>query len=433
MKKNYQCPSELYLKLKQQIIVENKIYTSRNNNLFRSLTLLCNSCFSKNDITEQFNEIIVEIDINSLDINFSLDYTILFFLSKKNNLSLPREIEQFIITDCVKAITLQGIPLNNRSLIAYFIKQSRLKSKDIDIALQSLYNESIELLERGNVIAALDGLFAIEQLSDKDIERIIYNFDNNKVLFNREKIAKLALKLLQWESEKAEDILIILKSSIEEDLRSWVEPDIQFALIESEKLINSNLSQDIINDILDTLKCTGEVWTNIIESIQENGVVVDLKSFQQMPQFCPAEDTWSILALELGKQTSKYELNEAEFNNYKRLIGIDNKGAVASYKGSLILYFTSLLLGIGLSIFLTLNWDNIKILINNILTLNVAPSTLLDWIELIFNPIIVAILIFIWLIRILHFYIKHKDLTFLIVIRRTPIISFLINKLYKEI
>ncbi len=422
-------PTDVYIKLQQQIFTENKVYDSRSDTLLQSFTLLCSSCFSKEQIVCQLQNIINKIEKDSFNISFSVEYSMIYYLSKEYKMSLSKELATFIKTECIDTISFERFPISNRALIAYFLNKANTNSKKLDIKIESLYKEAIDLLESGDYLAAIDGFFATEKIEDKYLKKIEYEISNNKDFLNREKIAKLTLKFMEWESRESQKLLMLLEDTLKIDLKSWIEPDIQFSLIESEKLINSNLSQEVVNDILDTLKKSGEPWTNIINEFSDRGVVVDLKSFHQMSNFSPSEDTWSYLALEAGQHTTKYELNEEEYLQYSKLVKINKTNKIASYKGSLTLCISLLIQGIGLTVFLFLNWANILNSIRNIKTTITSPSTGQEWIDIFFNPLIIAILIVIWMIRVFKFYKENKDIGVKQVFMSLPIIRFLVSKL----
>jgi hypothetical protein len=427
-----QQPTDLYLKLKQQISLENKVFSSKNNNLFTALTLVCDSCFDNQYIKKEYSKIIDRIDINSLDISFATEYSLLYYLSKKNHLPFPNNIKSFIKEECINTITISAIPINNRAITAYILKQANYRNAKLDISIKELYSESIELLSNGKIISGIDGLFGVPEVSDNDLEKIIYYFEQNREFFNREKIAKLSVKLLEWNCDKAKDLLHVLYDLIDTEFKSWVEPDIHFALIESEKLINSNLPPEVINEILLRLKNTGESWTSIIDTFLEKGVVVDLKSFQPLPNFSPSEDTWSLLALEAGNLTHKYELSEEEYNSYNHLRKLNSKVTMASFKGSLTLYTSSILITAGLSLWIYLNWIDIKTNWESVLTINISPTTIKDVLNLVFNKLFIIFFVLWWLFNILKCYWHNKDLSIKSIFKCIPIIKWIIKLLSKE-
>lgn len=423
-------PSQEYSQLKQQITVENKVFSTRKNTFLQALTLICTSCFTKQEIKKQFDYFVSILDDELSDISLSLEYSVLYYLSYINNISPPDKLAKYVKSVCTDAITINNIPLSTRALIAYFLKNSNIKDKKLSDNIQMIYHEAQNVLESGNIAAAIDGFFAADRVDDSIINQILDGFKKNINQFSREKIAKLTLCTLRWNCKQYNYLLNCLEDAIQTDLQCYLTPDIQFALVESEKLINSNLPAEIINDILDTLKNAGEYWTNTIESFKDNGVIVDLKTFKNMPSFSPTEDVWSVLALEAGNRTNKYQLDTKEFNVYQQLMEIHNKGKQSTYKGAILLTISSTILSVLITCCLFCWWPKINYSLQNLTNIVTSPANLGEWLNFIKNPLIIVAVLITWLSKNIHYFILKRDLSLSIIFKKIPIFS-LILKLFK--
>ncbi|MDP4092824.1 MAG: hypothetical protein Q8920_05615 [Bacillota bacterium] len=424
--------TQAYTLLKQQVVLENKIYLTRKDTYLQLFTLLCNNCFSSFDLEKQLIDIQESINQLPYDNSVAIEYTLLYYLLVKNEVKITKITKEAIDTIQVNTLDTSRFPLNSKALIAYFLTFSGVSNQQIIDYINDIKNESISLIENGNVAAAIDGLFALDNIEERYLDLMIGYVKENFRNIGREKLAKFSLELIRWSSKESECILSLLENFIEQDCESWIIPEIQFALIESEKLVNSNLSKDIVNEILYTLKSSGEEWTKSIDEILEDGVIVDLKSYNRMPAFSPNEDVFSLLALTLGDRLSKYEINADEYDEYLRIMAIENIKNKATLSGGLVLSLLSLIIGVVSSINIILRWSDLKNISSLFSNLTTSPGKISEWLDFLKNPIVILLILFIWELRLILSFIKRRDLKIRYALFKVPIIGDLINKIIGE-
>lgn len=428
-------PNQAFLDLKQHILLENKVFAARQDLKLQATTLLCSNCFNQNEINQQI-ELLLEnfvsnFENNASDISSAYNNSLLFYLASRNKIQIPKSLYEYINSTVFRAIETTHYPLSLKGLILFFLSESSFNIPQMALNIDKLKTEAIENLNNKNIPGAIDGFFGVQNIEDKDITTIVNSVKEDPNIIGREKISKLAIMLIRQKKPEHEEIITILEDLIANDFEYWITPDIQFALIESEKLINSNLPSELINEILETLKKSGEEWTGTIDNIQERGVLVDLTKFSRMPSFSPIEDALSLMALTEANRIMKYELTKAEFDFFKYLGKVDNEKKIGTLSGGITLTVLSFLIGILLTLNTLLRWGEIIKSVATISTLVISPSTLMDWITLIYHPIVISSLLLYWEYRVVKKYLCKRCLSVGESMCDFPIFGGLIIKLFR--
>lgn len=397
--------SQVFFNLKQQILLENRVFSARKDYASQAITLLSGSCFTQEEMYNQICSLIKLGLYNDTTISSAYENALIYYLAKNSDIEIPLKLKEYITEYALKSIITKRFPMSLRALVGYLLVNGKVQSEGLKHGIENLHNEALGLIKNGNIVAAIDGLFASHSLDEKNIATL-YGFVKSEASnIGREKVAKFALELMRWDKPEQDDVLDQLEELIESDFQYWVVPDIQFALIESEKLVNTNLPLNVIIDLFDMLKKSGEPWANKIDGIKDKGIFVDLSSYSRMPSFSPVEDVLSIIALIEGKRIEKYELSKEEYKDFLQLRNIEQNGKMASLDGAIILACFYFFIGIVFCLNTVLRWTVMIDSFGTIRTISTDPGNIGEWFGLLTNPIVITIYLLYWARLI---YLKYK-------------------------
>ena len=250
--------SQVFFNLKQQILLENRVFSARKDYASQAITLLSGSCFTQEEMYNQICSLIKLGLYNDTTISSAYENALIYYLAKNSDIEIPLKLKEYITEYALKSIITKRFPMSLRALVGYLLVNGKVQSEGLKHGIENLHNEALGLIKNGNIVAAIDGLFASHSLDEKNIATL-YGFVKSEASnIGREKVAKFALELMRWDKPEQDDVLDQLEELIESDFQYWVVPDIQFALIESEKLVNTNLPLNVIIDLFDMLKKSGE-------------------------------------------------------------------------------------------------------------------------------------------------------------------------------
>lgn len=424
----------IYTRLKEHVLFENEISKKRKDLESQYFTLLADFSFNQHVIQNQIQDILKEKnykDCSSLsDIK---EFSLLIKLSSIHNVPIENNVFEsfeYLLNELVSSKTY---PVVAKSTISWILKdvqafeplllklQEQLDQNCIKYLSKYEYKEGIELAFGSN--------------NDSAIDKIISNpiqFTKHAQNWPRDKIAKAIIRLNSVEGFSLSELVKILESKIDQEFSSWVEPDIWLAIIESEKIVNSNISQSEIDSVLNNLKNAKDSWAKIIESIDKEGVHIRLNNVMKRPTFSPFEDTLSLLALKC--QDREYTIQISK-KRYEDLILFENKiDSIPLLRSEIILYASCIFLLATIETYLAhliiTSYESFSSFINAISKYD-PSNTVAILFDVIGNPFLAFGFFLWWLIRLIKYPIDKKAFNWKSIFISCPL-WFLFKKIFKN-
>ncbi len=377
------------LRLKDQILLENKVFFDRTDAFHYGLTLLCDNIYSVDQ--RQENRAFVEKyfqDFRSIDVTNAHEVLLLLALSCKFGIALNRQITESATVTLLRVAEAERLPLSIKGFILYLAKQSNIQTEAVNAFETRLQEIGRQHLESNNVEYTIDAVLGTSSfLTDTEIEQFKVSAMKKAADMTREKLAKCVLILHRWKVEIPTGLIKSLEEKIEYDFSNWIVPDILFALIESEKLVNSNIPPEQLEDIFDSLKRSGSRWTQMVETVKESGIVIDLKRFVRMPALSPVDDVLSYLALKCAKREYIYQVEEADYEEYLKFNRMQKNGGFLSQPGTRLMNLFVVFECMIWVVITWFNWESSSKYYQHLLEFRLVPRTIGEFVAIIMNPI----------------------------------------------
>lgn len=380
----------IYSRLCEQLLLEHSIHRERKSGLDFSITLVCDHLFGREDLAQHL-KLSRDQDAKVTIANI-VHTSILVTLDKRHQVGLFSDsfLRSNILDKIIAISTSQSFPSSSKSLVIFFLKEISLFQEacsSISGKLSLLVKSQLDERNYSVVPDLIFGCLDRDILSNNDVQALA----GDAIFWTREKIAKMVLYLISnGMQDDAMSFVKILENKIEEEFNSWIEPDIWLSIIESEKLINSNLPIDEVRLLLQNLKRTNVAWSKVIEGIETDGIFIRLNSFQGKAVFSSTEDSLSVLALKKAQRQTVFQINSEDAQLFEKL---SEPGKKISSKG----VGNFVLLNIVLSMSVAWVLLNVKLIeFTAMFGQSLSPDSIWDFLSLIIKKPIVLLLLIFW-------------------------------------
>lgn len=304
--------SQLYLSLRDQVATENAIFSSKGDLYSTALTLTLANAFSKKYLKESTKKLKQELEAmltKRRSLSHFKDSCLVHYLIKTTGTSESKIIKEFLEAN-FEQVSSSNISPQILGTANYFLKDVSNSLTNYDKLQSSLVSRLEEYIKSQNVNASLDiamGIAAIPESTQSKLEQLIAAKNSG---LDFERIAKTSILT------QREDAVLTLEDHIIENIREWSQPDVNLSIIEAQKIINSNMPADTLDDVLERLKVSDTKWSKIISDIQANGVTIDISQLQRIPNFSINQDVWAVIALEKAGRDITYQIPEVDYKGY---------------------------------------------------------------------------------------------------------------------
>jgi hypothetical protein len=111
-----------------------------------------------------------------------------------------------------------------------------------------------------------------------------------------------------------------------DSLKEWRDPDLEFAIFESLRLLVTSLGHEDARRILDTLKKYNIEWAKKIERIDKELVISPIPNVTRIPKMSPVIDSLSLEVLKKWNLLESYQLSLADYREAQRAIKGQKEG-----------------------------------------------------------------------------------------------------------
>lgn len=304
--------SHLYLSLRDQVATENAIFSSGGDLYSTALTLTIASAFSKKYIKDSVKNLRQELDAilsQRQSLSYFKDSCLLYYLIKTTGTSEGKIIKKFLESS-FKQIASSNISPQILGTTNYFLKEVAGNLPNYGSLQSSLLSRLEGYIDNQNINASIDIAIGIEAIPSSVQSKLEHLIKSKGDSLDFERIAKVSILTNNIDS------VIKLENHIIENMRSWSQPDVNLSIIEAQKIINSNIPADTLENVLEHLKSSDTKWSQMISNIQENGVTIDISQLQRIPNFSINQDVWAVIALEKSGRDTTYQIPEADYKSY---------------------------------------------------------------------------------------------------------------------
>lgn len=342
------------ISLKENILLENKIYELKGDTYNQSLTLLVPAVFREEDLSTQLDGITDRCKCQFTDVRDEkgVEATLLlqcFFAAYVLSVT-NKEIDSILrqrLERCLEMANKLNYYKSNEiiGLIAFCLSLYK-KANTLDYISnlkERLEHECRKAIKEREYNGFIDLSIGLKIISD----RINYNNQDIGSLITDANIKQSSLervaKLLVFASEiNSQDIisrgLPIFEHKIIRKFSSHILPDIEVAVFETLKLINTNLSPEEIKIIINSLKGRGIKWVDNVKDIDREYITTRLPEAVKIPPLLPAEDVFSLIAISKLGIEKLYYIKEDEYSIYQAGLAV-KKGHKPFNKKQLISAF----------------------------------------------------------------------------------------------
>jgi hypothetical protein len=418
-----------YDRLVDQVKIEYEIGRSRESITDQGFALLCDFAYEENDHLKKSEALLEVLTDKEVKVSNVLEYSLLLHLKSLHDKKVSSDILDKVKYYLQELVKSQSYPIGNKGLILYLIKDVPELKGIAQKMNSSLLKRAASLFnDNRNIELVIDTCFACEDQEGKLSAIDLHNELKEKLNdLPRDKVAKSILYLSKVDDLDLSELIDGLEEKINQDFSNWIKPDIWLAIIESEKLVNSNLPQEELEKILKNLKESKSDWSQKIESIEKGGVFLNLGEISRSPNFSPLEDSLCLLALKrLGKDKviQLSQKDAKDFENYKIL---DKKGLITDLK-SVNRFGVFIMLNIILSTAILLFYlDSLNELFVSFWETKTNPKSPKEIISYIFNPVVIILINFWWLYLVWRRFTQNGTLIWKEILLDYPIVKYLIK------
>ena len=334
--------NHIFSRLREHVIFENEISRARED--FESYLF---TLYAPSLVRSAEEQIIKTSELNNINLNEinSLsrikEFAYYIGLSSRLGLNLTKDQRDTFASLLNDLIDSSAYPDSSKSIICWVLRDIKEFKSQTEKLEEQLEKKALDAFSRFNYQEGLEIAFGVK--SDKCISKVIENpiqFTNEALKWSRDKLSKSIIRLTDVTNFDVSNLVNELERKIEDELSSWIEPDVWLAVIESEKIINSNIPQDDINEVMENLASSSKSWAKIVDDISKDGIHLRLNSVIKSPAFSPIEDTFSLIALHMNERERTIQLSEREFEELTIYSG--KLGLVAFSKVSLSIYMATI-------------------------------------------------------------------------------------------
>lgn len=428
----YQNP--IYSRLSEHVLFEYELSKKKHDIESQLFTLLADFVFDKQRVRNDLNDLLDESYFNKIDsLSKIKELALLFNISPKYDIKLSSELESnlsYLLKDLNSSV---HYPIVSKSLVCWILKETENFSSCINDLQSQLRQKSLELLDEYKYLEAIEVAFGCTDSNCLDkIKENPIQFNQHTSGWPSDKLAKAIIRLSPCTDFHLEQLVDKLERKLHDDYSSWIEPDIWLAVIESEKIINSNMEQEEINNLLHNLKSSKNSWASIVDNIENEGVHIKLSSIIKSPAFSPVEDTLSILALNIAGRSETVQLTEKKFRELNKFTSDIEKTPLSPKE--IILYAIGLLALTALAGYLLVQvldkFSSINEFFNVVKTYDYSNFVALIM-DIFLNPIIGFGFVLWWIVKLMLYPIDKKEFSVKALFSSIPLISY-VKKLFQN-
>lgn len=330
--------NHIYSRLREHVVFENEISRAREDTESYLFTLYAPILVGDSD--EQIIKTPRPDNINLNEINTLSrikEFAYYIGLSERLGLKLTNAQRDTFSALLNELLDSSAYPASSKSIICWVLRDIQEFRSQIEKIEEQLEKKALDEFSRFNYQEGIEISFGIK--SDRCIAKIIENpiqFTKEAINWSRDKLSKSIIRLTNVDNFDVSNLVNELEKKIEDELSSWIEPDVWLAVIESEKIINSNIPQEDVSEVLENLASSNKSWAKLIDDISKDGIHLRLNSVIKSPAFSPIEDTFSLIALHINERERTIQLSKREFDELSIYSG--KLGLIAFSKASLSIY-----------------------------------------------------------------------------------------------
>ncbi len=418
-----------YDRLADQVKIEYEIGKSRGSVADQGFALLCDFAYEENDHLKKVEVLFQGLTDKEVKVSNVLEYSLLLHLKSLHDKKVSSEILDKVKYYLQELLKSQSYPIGNKGLILFLIKDVPELKAIAQVMNSSLLKRAASLFNDNRKIElVIDTCFACEDQEGKLSAIDLHNELKEKLNdLSRDKVAKALLYLSKVEELDLSELIDGLEEKINQDFSNWIKPDIWLAIIESEKLVNSNLPQEELEKILKNLKESKSDWSQKIESIEKGGVFLNLGEISRSPNFSPLEDSLSLFALNRLGKDKVIQLSQRDVEDFKTYKTLDKKGLITDLKSVNSFGFFIMLNIVSCAAILLFYLDSLNELFVSFWETKTNPKSPKEIISYIFNPVVIILINFWWLYFVWRRLTQNRTLTWKEILLDYPIVKYLIK------
>ena len=414
-------------KLIEHVRIEKEIGKIRNSISDHGIGMLCEFAFDQIVIEEETSSLLAKLEKNKVSLSNIYENSLILSLASKNNIKFNNEYRERIKYSIEELIASKSYPIGKKALIYYFLKDlSWLNGVTLRLNEYLKTNGKEFFDDSRNIELIIDSSFACQDLEQVlSINELLSKVSSNSKALPREKLAKAIILLSQYDDLNITKLIDDLEESINKDLSSWDNPDIWFAILESEKLISSNLDWQDLNKLLENLKASNSKWSQVIRNIQEDGVFINLTGIVQSPKFSPLQDVLSLKALKATNRDKIIQLSSSDSIEFQKFKSIEKNGIITNKRNVNMFAFFVLFIMLLNIILIFSNYENLMESFNIFWQSSTKPKSPANIVRYMINPISLILINVWWLGIVWNAFNNEGTLSLKSIFRSYPMIKYL--------
>lgn len=278
---------------------------------------------------------------------YSVAVSVCLLLDSKGKMKLDKNFKSKS-RNLLSEIIGQHLPRQKVMDVCYYLRQLKGDFKEIYKEVNK-YREIA--LEKKDIELLIESSFALGQEADfESVTSMIATGSLDLPLGRRSKVAILGYNKLS--KEVIQKILEDIETDCYEKLDNMSLPSISLAIYEAEKIINTNLKREELNNILNTFRSENKKWSKLISEIEEDGVTVNLEKINGFLNISSEDSLWALELMNLASRRETYQVGEGEFEEYSEYRRLIKNGKFVTSKKALLGLVVFDLVAIGILTFL---------------------------------------------------------------------------------
>lgn len=423
----------LYQILLEHIVIDNQISIAKNLYEQQAVTLMCSPAFSVDDRKVQLDNLRNILLTSQPQLNNLLLYVIGTKILNEEKAPLNEVVISTIKKNILLASESTSFPIGKKSLINFFIQdipQFKAEFVVLNNKIIEITNELIADKRSPEII--IDTYFSTNNTSDDEIISLILDYLKKKpIAINSSKLSKALILLKNRKIENLPYYIEAYENVLNEELLKWKTSDVWFAIVESEKIINSNLPNEISNTILETLKDLGASWPDRISTIQKDGIFLNLGSNRQIPNFSAMDDYLNYYCIAKIGRDKTVQLTMEEYEEYGKHVDVGINSILYDTKSIKLMFIFVGILSISITLICIIFFGDASRYLESFLEARTKPVTPTEIFNYVINPIVVFGVLVWWLVNLLHSFFRGNKIEIKTILMKNPIIQIL-NKFFNR-
>lgn len=422
-----------YDKLLNQVRIDNKISKVKESLSDEIFSLISVFAFNSNYLKNEIESLVVKMAERDVKLSNIFEHSVIIMLAQKQNIKINDDYLEKLKNLLKDLINSSTFPVGKKGLILFFVKKIHGLKQISDQLNKSLISSSLKFYnEDRNVELIIDSYFACDDPEKKiPKDEIIEEIKNKKESLSKEKLAKAIIKFAKTDSSNFGEIVNQLEEKINNEYSNWTNPDIWFSISKKNKIINSNLSPELINLTLENIKEKNKSFAEVIHQITQDGIYISEGNLVHTPNYSPLENSLCLLALKTIGRDKIIQLSQtdkADFDNYK----IHHQKGILTNLASINVYTCFVIVIMIVNTLLLLwNFENLKDSLNDSWITKTNPKSPKDILSFLSNPIMIVAINLLWIYIIRKELLERKFITIKKILTLYPVyklISSLFNK-----